>query len=115
MKKIIAQKNPIIPCMGVCDPHIHIFGDKVWLYTSHDASFENQHFAMHDWQIWSSEDCVEWTLESVIHPEDTFMGASSCCWAVDCAERNGKYYYYFSIGNSRTDVLVGDSPASPLP
>ena len=114
MKKIIAQKNPIIPCMGVCDPHIHIFGDKMWMYTSHDASFENQHFAMHDWQIWSSEDCVEWTLESVIHPEDTFMGASDCCWAVDCAERNGKYYYYFSNGNRQTGVLVGDTPAGPF-
>jgi len=109
-----AKKNPIIPRMGVCDPHIHIFDNKMWLYASHDAIPGNSTCCMYDWQIWSSEDCVEWNLETVIHPEDTFMGASSDCWAVDCIERNGKYYFYFSDGNRRTGVLVGDSPAGPF-
>ena len=112
--RIISQKNPIIPGMGVCDPHMHVFQNKVWLYTTHDASFDNATFVMHDWQIFSSDDCVEWTLESVIRPEDTFMGASDKCWAVDCVERNGKYYFYFSNGNRQTGVLVGDTPAGPF-
>lgn len=85
MKKIVSQKNPIIPQMGVCDPHIHVFEGKHWLYASHDTSFDNKEFDMRDWQIWSSEDCINWTLESVVHPEDTFAGAINCCWAVDCA------------------------------
>lgn len=114
MKTIISKKNPIIPRMGVCDPHMHVFEGKVWLYTSHDTSIENTTFCMNDWQIWSSVDCVEWQLEATIHPEDTFAGATTKCWAVDCAERNGKYYYYFSIGNAQTGVLVGDSPAGPF-
>ena len=109
-----AKKNPIIPRMGVCDPHMHVFENKVWLYTSHDAIPGNSHFCMHDWQIWSSSDCVEWKLEAVVRPEDTFMGPSNECWAVDCAERNGKYYFYFSDGNRRTGVLVGDTPAGPF-
>lgn len=109
-----ARKNPILPRMGVCDPHIHVFDDRFWLYTTHDAHPGSNGFCMYDWQIWSSWDCVDWTLETVIRPEDTFMGPSSECWAVDCVERNGKYYFYFSDGNRCTGVLVGDTPAGPF-
>ena len=113
-KRIISRKNPIIPRMGVCDPHMHVFNNRVWLHASHDAIPGNPNFCMHDWQIWSSADCVEWVLEATIHPEDFHMGASNQCWATDCIERNGKYYYYFSDGNMRTGVGVSDSPAGPF-
>lgn len=112
--KVTSKKNPIIPRRGVCDPHVHVFGDRMWLYASHDAVPDNPVYCMHDWQIWSSADCIEWQLERVVRPEDTHMGASDCCWAVDCAERDGKYYYYFSDKNEKTGVLVGDSPAGPF-
>ena len=111
---VVCKKNPIIPLRGVCDPHMHVFNDRVWLYASHDAIPGSNYFCMHDWQIWSSADCVQWQLESVVRPEDFFMGPSTQCWAVDCEERNGKYYYYFSDGNQRTGVGVGDSPAGPF-
>lgn len=111
---VSSRKNPIIPRMGVCDPHVHVFGGRVWLYATHDATPGAQHFCMKDWQVWSSADCVEWQLETIIRPEDTHMGPSQSCWAVDCAERNGKYYYYFSEANTRTGVLVGDTPAGPF-
>ena len=113
-KTIVCKKNPIIPLMGVCDPHMHVFNDRVWLHATHDAIPGCDYFCMHDWQIWSSADCVEWRLESVIRPEDFHMGSSSQCWAVDCEERNGKYYFYFSDGGERTGVGVGDSPAGPF-
>lgn len=113
-KTVRCKKNPIIPRMGVCDPHMHVFGDRVWLYASHDANPGSDGFCMHDWQIWSSADCVEWQLESAVHPEDFFMGASDTCWAVDCEERGGKYYYYFSNGNTQTGVAVGETPAGPF-
>lgn len=113
-KTVIAKKNPIIPRMGVCDPHIHVFGDRLWLYASHDAEPCRDFFCMHDWQIWSSADAVHWQLEQVVRPEDFFMGKSNDCWAVDCAEKDGKYYYYFSDGSTRIGVAVGDSPAGPF-
>ncbi len=113
-RTVISKKNPIIPGMGVCDPHIHIFEGRMYLYASHDAVADAHGFCMHDWQIWSSADAVEWKLESVVHPEDFFMGPSNCCWAVDSAEKNGKYYYYFSDGNSRTGVAVSDHPGGPF-
>ena len=113
-KTVVCKKNPIIPLMGVCDPHMHVFNDRVWLHATHDAIPGCDYFCMHDWQIWSSADCVEWQLESVIRPEDFHMGPSNQCWAVDCEERNGKYYFYFSDGGERTGVGVGDSPAGPF-
>ncbi len=108
-----AHKNPIIPLMGVCDPHIHVFGDRMWLFASHDALPGNRTFCTKDWQIWSSADCVEWRLESAVRPEDFWMGASDRCWATDCAERDGKYYFYFSDGNRATGVGVADRPEGP--
>ena len=113
-KTVRCKKNPIIPRMGVCDPHMHVFDGRVWLYATHDANPGSPDYRMHDWQIWSSADCVEWRFESTVRPEDFFMGPSDRCWAVDCAKRNGKYYYYFSDGNERTGVVVGDSPAGPF-
>lgn len=111
---VTAKKNPIIPRMGVCDPHMHVFNGRVWLHATHDAEPGSGRFCMRDWQIWSSADCVEWQLESVVRPEDMYIGPSEQCWAVDCAERNGKYYYYFSDGNQFTGVAVGDTPAGPF-
>ncbi len=114
MKKVITQKNPIIPGVGVCDPHIHVFGDKLYLYASHDAVPDARSFCMHDWHVWSSPDAVDWTLECVVRPEDFFMGPSNDCWAVDAAEHNGKYFYYFSDGSRRIGVAVADCPGGPF-
>ena len=87
--KVTAKKNPIISKQGVCDPHVHIFNDRAYLYASHDAPGEHM-FDMYDWEIWSSADLVTWEKESAVRPEDTSMGASYECWAVDAAEKNGK-------------------------
>lgn len=111
---VYTEKNPIIRGRGVCDPHMRVFNDKVYLYASHDQSIENETFCMKDWQIWSSADFIKWELEETIHPEDTFMGESDACWAVDAIEKDGKYFYYFSNGNTQTGVAVSDEPGGPF-
>ncbi len=108
------KKNPVIPKMGVCDPHIHVFRGRLWLYATHDETPDAGCFRMRDWQIWSTEDCLTWRFENTVHPEDFFMGASDRCWAVDCAEKNGTYYYYFSDGSERTGVAVAERPGGPF-
>ena len=108
------NNNPIIRRRGVCDPHVHIFDGKAYLYASHDRSIDNDFWYMDDWQIWSSDDLVNWTLESTFRPEDTYIGKSDTCWAVDAAEKNGRYYYYFSNKNTDTGAAVSDSPAGPF-
>ncbi len=106
--------NPIIKNKGVNDPHIHIFNGKAYLSASHDTSIDNKGFVMEDWWIWSSDDLVNWQLESVVKPEDTYIGKPfASCWATDMAYRNGKYYLYFSEGNEQSGVMVADSPSGP--
>lgn len=112
-KKSYAQ-NPIVKNIGLCDPQVRVYNDHVWLYASHDASVENTHFEMRDWWIWSSPDLVNWKYESTLKPEETYYKQPSInCWATDAMYRNGKYYFYFSMGPTDIGVVVGDSPAGP--
>lgn len=108
--------NPIISNQGVNDPHIRIFGDTAYLYASHDKSARNEGFVMEDWQVWSSDDLVNWRLRSTLDPGQTYLrdqpGFSSA-WATDIAEKNGRYYWYFSEANRQTGVVVGESPVGP--
>ena len=104
----------IIPNQGICDPHVHVYGGKAYLYATHDRCPGSGNFRMDDWRIYSSDDLVNWTLESVFRPEDTFLGKCEECYAVDAAERNGKYYLYFSHQQKCTGVAVSDSPAGPF-
>lgn len=106
--------NPIIWRQGVCDPHVHVFEDKVYLYATHDSSFGAGGFRMLDWQIWSSVDLVNWKLERTILPEEFYCGKLDQCWAVDAAYRDGKYYWYFSTGAWGVGVGVSDHPAGPF-
>lgn len=114
MDKVFTKKNPIIRGKGICDPHMHVFNDRVYLYATHDYSVDNKGYVMKDWQIWSSADLIEWTHKSIFRPEDTYIGPSDRCWATDAAERNGKYYFYFSNGTDNTGVAVSDNPGGPF-
>lgn len=111
---VVNAGNPVIPNKGVNDPHIHIFEGRAYLYATHDRSMENTRFAMDEWGVWSSDDLVNWTLEGILKPEDTYIGRPyDQCWATDAAYRDGKYYFYFSEQNRQTGVVVGDSPIGP--
>lgn len=105
--------NPIIWRQGVCDPHVHVFQNKVYLYATHDAPCESNNFRMQDWQIWSSDDLVNWKLERTLYPGDFYCGTIDQCWAVDAASKDGKYYWYFSTGDWGVGVGVSDFPAGP--
>ncbi len=109
----VAQ-NPIVPNKGLNDPHIHIFNDTAYVYASHDKSINNNRFIMEDWWVWSSPDLVNWTLRSVLKPEETYIGKPfEGCWATDVGYRNGKYYWYFSEKNQQAGVMVGETPTGP--
>ena len=110
----VFSKNPIIPNVGANDPHIRIIDGKVYLSASHDKSIDNTKFIMEDWWLWSSDDLVEWKLEYVLKPEETYIGKPfEGCWATDFVKRNGKYYWYFSERNQQAGVMVADSPSGP--
>ena len=106
--------NPIVPNKGLNDPHVRIFNDKAYVYATRDKSADNERFIMEEWWVWSSTDLVNWELESVLNPADTYIGEGfQGAWATDAASRNGKYYWYLSERNEQTGVVVGDSPAGP--
>jgi arabinoxylan arabinofuranohydrolase len=102
---------------GVNDPHIHRFNDKAYLYASHDHSIENPRFVMKDWQVWSSDDLLNWELESILKPEDTYIGKPiDGCWATDAVEKNGRYYWALSEvtkEKKQIPMVMSDSPGGP--
>ncbi|KQV26008.1 MULTISPECIES: family 43 glycosylhydrolase [unclassified Microcella] len=108
--------NPVIPNQGVNDPHIRIFGDTAYLYASHDLSPSNDSFVMADWQVWSSLDLVHWQHASTLSPDDTYLRGAvefTSAWATDAAEKDGRYFWYFSEGDARVGVVAGPTPVGP--
>ena len=104
----------VFPDMGVCDPHVHVFDGKAYLFSSHDYGLEQPIYRMDDWRVFSSKDLVNWKLEFTLRPEDTFLGPDQECYATDAAERNGKYYLYFSDQQRCTGVAVSkNGPGGP--
>ena len=102
--------NPIIPGRGVCDPHIRIFHNKAYLYATHDSAQDDTRFVTKDWWVWSSPDLVDWKHENTLRPEQTYIGPGfQACYATDAAERNGKYYWYFSEDYIHTGVVMSDT------
>ncbi len=104
----------IIPKQGVCDPHVHIFEGKAYLFSTHDRAPGQPVFRMDDWRVFSSDDLLNWKLAYTLRPEDTYLGKNDECYATDAAERNGRYYLYFSHGQHCTGVAVSENgPAGP--
>ena len=113
-EKVAVVGNPIQPGIGLTDPHVSIYGDRAWVYATHDFSPQSTHFVTKDWWVWSSADLVHWEQAGVLKPEDTFLKRPfDMCWAGFGASRNGKYYWYFSAGPAEIGVVMADAPAGP--
>ena len=101
--------------IGMSDPHARVFQNRVYLYTGHDESPKDKTWVMKKWQIFSTDDLVNWRFENYIHPKDNYMGdGSSDCWAGDAAEANGNYYFYFSDRKRGIGVMQSKSPSGPF-
>lgn len=109
---LVWTKNPIVPDVGMADPHGHIFNGRAYIYATHDYSSNNTGFRMDDWWIWSSDDLVNWKKENVLKPSFTPANSSEYheCWATDAALRNGSFFWYLSIGPANVAVMKSDSP-----
>ena len=126
----IAQ-NPIIRNQYSADPSARVFGDRVYVYPSHDilateGKGRKDWFCMEDYHVFSSENLVDWTDHGMIVQQNKVPWVrkeSYSMWAPDCIERNGKYYFYFpstpkdttSIGRGFTiGVAISDKPSGPF-
>lgn len=111
--------NPYLPSYEyIPDGEPHVFGDRVYIYGSHDR-FNGKFFCMNDYVCYSApvDNLKDWRFEGVIwekknDPEKKGIILNQM-YAPDVVEGNdGKYYLYYFIGNSGTiGVAVCDTPA----
>ncbi|MCL1937660.1 MAG: glycoside hydrolase family 43 protein [Candidatus Azobacteroides sp.] len=109
----------------MADPSAKVFNDKLYIYPSHDresgiAENDNgDHFDMKDYHVFSMED-VEGTIEDhgVILDVDHTPWAGRQLWDSDVAEKDGKYYLYFSLKDKNDifhiGVAIADKPEGPF-
>ena len=114
--------NPYLPLWEhVPDGEPHVFGDRVYIYGSHDRT-HGVTFCMEDYVCWSApvEDLSDWRCEGVIwrkkdDPEN--HDPVGYLYAPDVAQGpDGRYYlYYFFTGSNKRKptirVAVCDTPA----
>ena len=72
---IATAQNPIIRNQFSADPSARVFGDKVYLYPSHDIVVQPGHgrpgwFCMEDYHVFSSSNLTDWTDHGVIVSQD---------------------------------------------
>ena len=113
--------NPILPSWEyVPDGEPRVFGDRVYLYGSHDQ-FDGADFCLNDYVCWSApvDDLSDWRYEGVIYRKDQDPrnkdGKMHMC-APDCVQGpDGKYYLYYQLHVlTCTCVAVADSPVGPF-
>ncbi|GKQ34914.1 family 43 glycosylhydrolase [Streptomyces sp. A012304] len=106
----LIMNSPVLPGL-TADPNIVRFGDTFYLYPTTDGfpGWSGTQF-----KAYSSTDLVHWKDHGVIldlGPDVSW--ADSRAWAPTMAEKNGKYYFYFSA-DANIGVAVSDSPTGPF-
>lgn len=122
MKKQIY--NPIFP-LDVCIPdgEPHVFGDRVYLYGSHDKE-GGETFCMLDYTVYSApvDDLTDWRCEGTIYraDQDPDYPNRKYMYAPDVVQGNdGRYYLYYCMSGAYgkggyfgpISVAVCDTPA----
>ena len=111
--------NPVVQTSFTADPAPMVYGNTVYLFTSHDED-DARGFHMLDWKCYSTADMVNWTDHGSIASLATFPWAvqNNGAWAPQCIERDGKFYLYVPITvpgwpNNVIAVAVADNPLGP--
>src|SRR6476620_1034191 len=124
-------QNPVIRNQYSADPSARVFGNRVYLYPSHDilatpGKGRVGWFCMEDYHVFSSENLTDWTDHGIVVTQNNIPWVkpdSYSMWAPDCIYRNGKYYFYFPTSPSdtvaygrgfRIGVAVSDKPTGPF-
>ncbi len=115
--------NPFLPGYEyIPDGEPHVFGDRVYLYGSHDKA-GSERFCDYILKVWSAplDNLNEWTdhgialsTREVDGHKDDIPYSDNEFYAPDLVEKDGKYYLYAQIVGSPCAVAVSDSPAGPF-
>jgi hypothetical protein len=126
----LRAQNPLIRNQFTADPSARVFGDRVYIYPSHDILATEGRgrvgwFCMEDYHVFSSTNLTDWTDHGVIVHQNKVPWVkpdSYSMWAPDCIYRNGKYYFYFPTTPKDTSyargftigVAIADKPEGPF-
>lgn len=109
--------NPYMPLYEhIPDGEPHVFGDRVYVFGSHDMENGNE-FCELDYVAWSApvDDLSDWRCEGVIYrkDQDPFNKDLLPLYAPDVVQgRDGRYYlYYCAKFQDSINVAVCDTPA----
>ena len=115
-------QNPVICDRYTPDPAPYVHGDTLYLFVDHDEDVtQNGYFTMKDWLLYSTVDMVNWTYRGTPLTGETFKAwakTDNDCWASQCIERNGKWYWYCTAtikgeAYPGIGVAVANNPAGP--
>ncbi len=116
--------NPILPKnVYIPDGEPHVFGDRVYVYGSHDKE-NGETFCMLDYQVWSApvDDLSDWTAIDSNYSatqDPLYSETMNYMYAPDCVRGNdGKYYLYYCLSGASgkggysnpVSVAVCDTP-----
>ena len=116
--------NPFLP-LNVCIPdgEPHVFGDRVYLFGSHDKE-GGETFCMLDYEVWSApvDDLKSWRSEGITYraEQDPDYKERPFMYAPDVVRGNdGRYYLYYCMSgrdgvggyHGPISVAVCDTPA----
>ncbi len=110
--------NPYLPSWEyVPDGEPYVFGDRVYIYGSHDQ-YNGHVFCLGDYVCWSApvDDLGNWRYEGVIYPKTADPlnpEGKMCLYAPDVTiGPDGRYYLYYVLDKvSVVSVAVCDTPA----
>jgi beta-xylosidase len=113
---LVRGANPIMPG---ADPHALVVGNTIWIYPTWSGGPGQRFFAF------SSTNLETWQRHGPVL-DFTEVGwikddgqARHYAWAPGVLAKDGKYYFYYSVGPqnptpSRIGVAVGDAPEGPF-
>ncbi|KAK1963480.1 family 43 glycosyl hydrolase [Colletotrichum sublineola] len=116
----VEMRSPVLPGL-YADPNAVVFNGVYYIYATTDGV---PGWGGNTFFVWKSTDLVTWTRGD--QPFLTLDGANGNvpwavgnAWAPTIAERNGKYYFYFSGQNAALNtktigVAVADAPEGPF-
>ncbi|UII19548.1 family 43 glycosylhydrolase [Fulvivirga ligni] len=104
--------NPVIEGW-YADPDAAVLNEEYWIFPTSSIDCVDQTY----FDAFSSPDLVNWTKHNSIVNNDIVTWADRCMWAPGIAEKDGKYYFFFSAEGIDFDnaigVCVADNPAGP--
>ncbi|MDR0680822.1 MAG: glycoside hydrolase family 43 protein [Dysgonamonadaceae bacterium] len=116
---------PVNSGIYMADPSAKVFNGKIYIYPSHDwesgvpENDNGDHFNMKDYHVFSLETIDGEIIDhGMILDVDDIPWAGRQLWDSDVAEKDGKYYLYFSLKDKNDVFHIGvataDKPEGPF-